>query len=288
MSYAEQWRALAARIRGLAKAGELYAQIQTGTNNDPHGIAKNLYRHYKNILLMLKEFLETFGVVLPHEARECLKAFLEGDGAKLITTDASKETRAGRAGLVFLCAFEFEMSYHLANRQELLRARSERAFLHLQRLLAVDEDLRVKWKAAFEAERKGELSCEKLGAVHLLWHGILAFKIDAIGARTDLVFNEPLENTQEQRGIEGLVLTEWKIAEPGNGEKRFDEARKQAEAYSQGPLAGSELTGYRYVVAVSLTDLPRVPDDQSVGSVIFRHINIVIEPKRPSKKARSK
>lgn len=46
--------------------------------------------------------------------------------------------------------------------------RSKRAFLHLQRLLAVDADIRAKWKGAFEAEHKGELSCEKLGAVHLL------------------------------------------------------------------------------------------------------------------------
>jgi hypothetical protein len=288
VSYVEQWRALAARIRGLARAGELYAQLKADRKDDPDGINGNLYKHCDSVLKTLKEFCRTFEAVLPLEARECLKAFLDEGGDKLIKNASSNKTRASRAGLVLLCAFESEMSYHLSNRQELLRARSERAFLHLQRLLAVDKELRVKWKAAFEAERKGELSCEKLGAVHLLWHGILAFKIDSIGARTDLVFDEPLEETQEQRGIEGLVLTEWKIAEPRNGQECFDIARKQVQAYALGPLAGSELTGYRYAVAVSLTDLPHVPDDLSVGGVIFRHINIVIEPKDPSKRARSK
>ena len=59
----------------------------------------------------------------------------------------------------------------------MLRARSERAFLHLRRLLAVDRDVRAKWKAAYEG-KQGEVACEALGAVHLLSHGIYAFKVD--------------------------------------------------------------------------------------------------------------
>jgi hypothetical protein len=122
----------------------------------------------------------------------------------------------------------------------------------------------------------------------LLWHGIFASKVDAHGARTDLVSPEPIEASVTQRGIEGLVLTEWKVADERNAASRFDEARNQAELYQQGPLIGSELTGYRYAIAVSLTDLPKgvVPDDMVIRDVVYRHINIAIAPRRPSVQAR--
>jgi hypothetical protein len=156
----------------------------------------------------------------------------------------------------------------------------------LQRLLVVDEDVRAKWKRAYE--HGGEPPCERLGAVHLLWHGIYAFKVNAAGARTDLVFNEPLERSFERRGVEGLVLTEWKVADAKNGVGRFEEGRTQAKLYKDGPLVASELTAYRYVVVVSLEDLPHgsVPDDLMLDGVVYRHINIAIEPKSPSIRAR--
>jgi hypothetical protein len=155
--------------------------------------------------------------------------------------------------------------------------------LHLKRTLVVDEDIRAKWKKAY---RKNEAACEGLGAVHLLWHGIWAFKVDARGARTDLVFNEPLENSFEERGVEGLVLTEWKVADESDARKRYEEAREQAALYKEGPLDGSELRDYRYVLAVSLRDLPPVAD-LTVNHVIYRHINIAIEPRTPSRQARA-
>jgi hypothetical protein len=83
--------------------------------------------------------------------------------------------------------------------------------------------------------------------VHLLSQGIFAFKVDASGARTDLVFREPPEDSLLTRGVEGLVLTEWKVATAQNAADRFAEARAQADLYKQGALAGVELTGYRYL-----------------------------------------
>jgi hypothetical protein len=84
---------------------------------------------------------------------------------------------------------------------------------------------------------------EGLGAVPLLWHGIWAFKVSAKGI-TDLVFNEPFEDL-EQRGVEALVLTEWKLAGEKNANDRFEEAHQQAERYTEGALGGSELRGFR-------------------------------------------
>ena len=48
---------------------------------------------------------------------------------------------------------------HFSGRQEQIRARSERALLHLQWTLAVDEEMTTKWKKALN---KNELACERL------------------------------------------------------------------------------------------------------------------------------
>jgi hypothetical protein len=114
------------------------------------------------------------------------------------------------AALVSLVAFETEMSFLLSDVQASIRSRSERAFSHLQRSIVVDESIRARWLKAF---KEGEVACEKLGAVHLLLHGIWAFKVDAAGARTDLVLEEPAGDVAAvQRYADGLVLTEWKKA----------------------------------------------------------------------------
>ena len=164
-------------------------------------------------------------------------------------TQSSLEERVW-AALVMLGAFESEMSFILSDVQEVIRARSELAFAHLQRSIVVDQAFRKKWKTAF---KKGEVECEKLGAIHLLQHGIFAFKVDAAGARTDLVFQEPAGDlTAEQRYVDGFVLTEWKkAAQEAKAEQRFEEARAQARRYAQGALAGSELN-MRRVVAIWL------------------------------------
>ena len=88
-----------------------------------------------------------------------------------------------------------------------------------------------------------------VGAVHLLWHGIFAFKIDANRGRTDLVFGEPLGD--QETYADALVLTEWKKATKSDASKKFGEATSQAEIYARGPLAGNELHAYRYAVVVT-------------------------------------
>jgi hypothetical protein len=101
----------------------------------------------------------------------------------------------------------------------------------------------AKWKKAFN---KGEVVCERLGSVHLLSHGIYVFKVDAIGARTDLVYNEPPPDTLLVQAVEGMVLTEWKIA--NDAKDAIDavrDARRQADLYGQGALAGLEWRSHR-------------------------------------------
>jgi hypothetical protein len=60
--------------------------------------------------------------------------------------------------------------------------------------------------------------------------------VDAKESRSDLVFNEPIETSVEQRGVEGLVLTEWKLLDSENALTRYEQARAQTHLYKDGPL----------------------------------------------------
>ncbi|MBV8763779.1 MAG: hypothetical protein JOZ66_02625, partial [Hyphomicrobiales bacterium] len=148
----------------------------------------------------------------------------------------------------------------------------------------VDEEVRGKWQKAYD---DNETRCEALGAVHLLAHGIFAFKADAAGARTDLVFHEPARDDVGQYA-ETMVLTEWKIApNQKNADKQFDAARRQAALYAEGPLATFELRDYRYIVLVTPKAI-NVPSDTVQGHVTYRHINIPVRPDTPSVEVKRK
>lgn len=286
MSYAEHWAALATQIQGLRNAGELYARFQGYHQEDSYGAGAYLREQCGVVVQSLEAFRRDFGGSLPPPAIERLDHFLKTTLAQA-AKDASTTQRGARGALVALAALEAEITFILSGRQEQIRARSERALLHLQRTVAVDEDASTKWKNALA---KNEIACERLGSIHLLSHGIFAFKVDALGARTDLVFNEPPDDSLLTRGVEGLVLTEWKVASDAkSAAEAFRTARAQADLYRQGPLAGLELTGYRYLIAVSLEELPSgsiPPDDATSTGIVYRHVNIAVQPSVPSKAAK--
>lgn len=283
MSIAEQWYALSARIRGLTAAGRMADQLLR-PGGDSLGAMVELGAHAAEILAELR----VFGSSLDSSSKR-VKTAIERVAARtapmLADTAASTEMRQihMRSALVSLAALESELSYLLRDHQADIRSRSERAFEHLQRLIVIDDDVRAKWRRAFDA---GEVACEKLGAVHLLGHGIRAFKVDSAGGRTDLVYEEALPDSRViQRSAEGLVLTEWKkLSDGGDAAKKFEEAVKQAQIYAKTVLAGTELTQYRYAVLVSKLEV-KVPDDVEIGGVTYRHINIAVEPRTPSKQS---
>jgi hypothetical protein len=287
MSYGEHWFALATRIKSLQSAGELYASFQSYLMEDSFRVGRYLRDQCSAAIFSLEAFRRDFASSLPPEAKERLDHFFGMNVVKATRDPSSDEEAAARGALVALAAIEAKVTFILSGRQEQIRARSERAFMLLQRTLAVDDEVRAKWKAALN---NGEVACERLGSVHFLSQGIFAFKVDASGARTDLVFPEPPEESLLTRGVEGLVLTEWKVATAQQAPNKFAEARAQAELYKQGALAGVELTGYRYLVAVSLKELPSVsipPNNATPEGIVYRHINIVVQPAVPSKAARS-
>ncbi|MCK1283624.1 hypothetical protein IVB41_06690 [Bradyrhizobium sp. 44] len=284
MSYAEQWAALATQIKGLVRAGELYGLFQSHRDADSYGAEKFLREQCVTLAQSLEQFRRDFVHALPSTTVARIDRFL---GTNLVQAVKNGATDSVRGALVGLSAFEAEITFLLAGRQEHIKARTERALLHLQRVLVVDPDMSAKWKKAFI---EGEVACERLGSIHLLSHGIYAFKVDAIGARTDLVYNEPPPDALLAQAVEGIVLTEWKVAK--NTERAMVAARSarvQADRYSQGALAGLELTSHRYIIVVTQKGLPQDSlgaDERAGGGVIYRYVNIVTEPDVPSKAAK--
>ena len=282
MGTREDWRSLSARIVGLVDACHLASDLLTA-GNDSVGAMVDLGNHEAAILSDLRAFGESLDKSSGF-AREAIQRVATKAGPMLSDRSSSTEMRQIyiRSALVMLAALEGELSYLLRDDQDSIRNRSERAFEHLRRSIVVDKHIGEIWRNAFA---NGEVECERLGAVHLLSHGIWAFKVNAAGGRTDLVYQEPLTDSGlVKRTADGLVLTEWKKLPDGDdrADRWFEDARGQAQRYATGVLAGTELTHYRYAVLVSRRD-ERPPDDVEVNGTIYRHINVPVEPRSPSK-----
>ena len=286
MTTTDDWTALSARIRGLIDASHLASQLLSRNLDASPGLIE-LRKHAVHILKELESYSASLGASSPRVVLAIMR--LIGTAMPMLDQandgNQSPDSRLNniRSGLVMIAAGEAEVSYLLRDRQAAILSRSERAFVHLQRLIMVDEDVKQKWITAFSA---GEPQCEQLGAVHLLGHGIWAFKAHADGGRTDLVYQEQLSNVEAvRRTADGLVLTEWKrLPNAGNPAKWFKDARDQSSRYARGVLAGTELTSYRFAILVSKHQV-EAPDDLQVGDITYRHVNIAVEPRTPSKQS---
>ena len=281
MHYADQWKALSARIRGLSEAAEFDHRLFANNNT---GDWQFLSLHAAEIVGALKGLKATLEEADHATAALAVERVLDHNKIKMLQTLSEygdNREKIVRSCVVALRAFEAEMTFLLSDTQQNMRTRSERAFRHLNWQIAVDDEVRDKWRTAFT---EGETQCEKLGAVHLLWHGIFAFKIDANKGRTDLVFGEPLDG--QETYADALVLTEWKKATKGDAGKKFGQAVKQAEKYAHGPLAENELRSYRYAIVVTEQQVERPPDHTHDG-VTYRHVNIAVDPHTPSRAARA-
>jgi hypothetical protein len=279
----DEWDRIAARIKGLSSAtSALWEGITVNPNSggDYHGLTgKWLIPSAKELIEEIDEFRKAQGSELEPAALAALDSGL---------TRLQQYAKRGSGGIPLtitlvagLLALESELSFHIHDFDASARPSVERAFLHLQRSLVVDQDMRKRWEGAFQS---GEEACEKLGAVHLLLHGIYAFKTDAKGERTDLVLGHRLSvDDALRRSANALVLTEWKVAKPDSeAPSRFSQALTQAKRYSSGHLAGFELHRYRYLVLVT-KDAVSIPRDEIDGDFTYRRINIAISPSSPSR-----
>lgn len=190
--------------------------------------------------------------------------------------------------LIFLSCLRAEVAELLADKEAPIAASVELAFAHLQRSLVVDDSLRSRWRAAW---MKNETTCERLGGVHLLQHGLWGFKTDSTGERSDLVLGEPVLDIERSALLasRGLILTEWKRARARQAHTSIDklakQARSQLAAYSGGHLVGVELRRVRYVVIVSEHEVAIAPE-VTVQDFVVRQINIAVDPQSPSKRSK--
>lgn len=246
----------------------------------------------KPLLLPFASELERIKPMVPHESKRTLE-----EGISLLESlSASNEAIGGEgaAGRIILCLIALQPMLDTVVEFNVRAAGiTARAFTHLQRLIIVDKETQVKWNAAFT---RGETECEKIGAAHLLLHGIWAFKAHSEKARTDIVLGTPLDlvletplaiNDEVRRASAPLVLTEWKVVAGRNDlEKKINEAKYQTQDYVSGCLAGFALDAVRFLVMVSRERMTELPKDFIENDITYRCINIAVEPASPSEEAR--
>lgn len=288
MNWQIEWHAISARIKGILDAGSFFYTALHHSSADSRSVKKKiLIKEAEKIVSSLKTFLTKYQSVFPSAAVECLSGFLskpEIAEPTFFKPDRSYESGNVQFALTSLAAFQSEFNYIIADTQYVARRITERALIHLQRCIVVDDDVRHKWIEAFNAH---ETKCEKLGALHLLYHGVWAFKADASGGRTDLILSEPLPSATVIEGTaDTLVLTEWKLVKSKNMlSSKIQEAQKQAEIYGTDVLGGIELRNYRYLIMVSESRL-EMPVDSIKDGTTYRHINIAVDPGTPSEESK--
>ena len=284
MHWIERWNSIAARIDGLLSAVNFIAQtLQSHTSFAP-GTQTALRSEADALAIELRRLYTDEGENMPEAAAEALGELVANPVT--LTVQGGFESTALQS-LSQLFVFRSRYSYLVRDSEAEARNTTELAFEHLNRLIAVNRDVRDIWKTAFN---DGEVACEKLGSVHLLSHGVWAFKVQGGGAATDLVYNEPLvpSNATLRRSSKAIVLTEWKrVSSQKEIARGAEQARTQANDYSSGILGDLELKRTRYVVLVGERK-QQAPDDVVCGGVTYRHIWVTVDPETPSVSARSR
>jgi len=279
----DEWRALKARIRGIQDGAVYFLRADTG---ETHNSAGEIINAVHSLVRRIADFSEVHGQVMPIEARNSCVSFLRryndtfgglGAGISLNATGYDGAV----AVLTYTSIFASEFDYLIAGTSELVRSLTVRAFLHLQRSIVADPIIRERWQNAFTS---GERECEKMGSLHLLQHGIWAFKASGPGEATDLIYDEPrLIDTDERRASAGIVLTEWKkVNSLSELDAKAQAALGQARRYAGGILAGIDIASTRYLVMVSEEMMP-MPSQVIDGDLTYEYRNVAVNPGTPSK-----
>lgn len=279
MNYRTEWKVISDRIDGLLNAARFFFQIyQINTQDSYNTLGKELIPHAREISKVICHYQNKYASSLPSAITNSIKRFT-ADNGNLFSDNNINPLSGLQRMLTSLVSLRTEIVYYLSDKAAFSRMLAARAFIHLQRSIVADLSIKNRWEDAF---KKGELACEKLGATHLLLHGIWAFKTSAEGERTDLVLGEPQNINQAELAAEALVLTEWKLVrKPNELTAKINEAYRQAERYKAGILAGFELAQYRYLVFVSEKQL-NMPENKTEDDITYWHINIAVNPDPPS------
>ena len=288
MSWDLEWKSIENQIHEFDRLCTSYIKTMGVKSTDVYGVVKKIVFPVCTVLLeRIKLYKDRYHLILSEQAINSIESVLTDFQGHLVNNSTAKEPAAALFYKETLNRFAFDFNYYTNELDGSVIRTSERAFIHLQRTLTVNSTERIRWKDAFNHH---ETAVEALGAVHLLSHGIWAFKIDSGGQRTDLVLKEVFTDKilgEVRIASEGLVLTEWKLVKDlKEASKKSKEAYNQAKIYSAESLAELELRKYRYIVLVSLKQLDDLPDDYVEDGIKYRHVNIAIEPVSPSTRSR--
>jgi len=285
MNWLDEWKALSLRIDGYLHAVSIYLDTLKVERNPISKTNQFLTSQAQEIILLIERYHQAHKADISSGANSALNRFLQ-EFSQIFHDGTDLKIESFKYRAPNLAAFRYELDYHLSDFQFITTRRVERAFMHLQYSIIANPSVRQTWKKAFENR---EEDCERLGAAHLLWHGIYAFKANATGGRSDLILGHTVDDaTRVAEVADSLVLTEWKAVRDSKDAKKIaEQAQKQIEAYTCGPLAGLEFTRYRYVVLVSQKQIITLPEVQ-FQNAICRNVNVAVDPDPPSVVARKK
>jgi hypothetical protein len=283
MIWQQRWRSISDQIAGVITATRLYAECIAVNSSDGGAAKRNILPATRRIFTSVEALKETSDASMPRMAHDVLLRFLTDENRSAFEADVGSEPlRHVVSRVSALACLQGEFESATRDFDALATRLAERAFAHLQRCIIADSVVQAAWKSAFKS---GEVACERLGATHLLWHGIWAFKVSGAGERTDLVLGTPLPADREIASVaDALVLTEWKkVTDASKVEAAFVKAIQQADLYSRGVLGGIELHSLRYVVIVTRERCDAIPADRTTPLGTYRCIGLAVEPAVPSK-----
>lgn len=157
MNWQFEWQALSARIQGILDAGSFFYKALHHSSEDARSVKKKvLLRNAEKIIKNLKEFHNKYQTGFPQSASDCLNSFLnqqEFTSRDFFSPSRNFESANVQFSLTSLAAFQSEFNFIIADTQFIARRITERAFIHLQRCIVVDEDVRQKWITAFNWDR---------------------------------------------------------------------------------------------------------------------------------------
>ncbi|MBV1881539.1 MAG: hypothetical protein KUG82_07890 [Pseudomonadales bacterium] len=211
MSLHDEWLAIEKLIGDIISICNSYINMRKAEGADNKSVVKRvIFPFYSEISERIIKFKERYSAVLTEEANHRLESFQ--DETKIVLGAKSSTGEQSASSVLYTSAqlqkFKSDFNYLISDLDAVAFRLTERSFLHLQQSICVDDPTRTAWMNAFSNR---EEKCEKLGAIHLLSHGIYSFKANTENGNTDLVLSEPVtEKTTEfaNRTSEGLVLTE--------------------------------------------------------------------------------
>lgn len=284
MGIQEDWAVLRARIEAVVEAASLVTALRDIPPTFVEWSVLLIINDSVRLWSAIDSFLNTHRASLPPATGMLINEWQQQRAAIPTATAIETPVKVTIAWVLLLASIKGNVDWLLADSEAVWRSTTERAFEHLQRTIVVDPDAKRRWKDAFADD---EPACERLGAVHLLWHGIWGFKVHAEGERTDLVLGELIDAAAIERAARAgtaLVLTEWKrVTERLSVVAAREAIERQVQRYRRGSLAGVELkrTCYGVLVSekhVSLSDI----SDRTFPGFALRFVNVVVDPNTPS------